>query len=115
MAIRKNKKRIDPRYFLHETTYRDLEEEISKVLNEVEVEWVKNYATNKRGAALTTDQIGALVDAGIPTQGEDLYQLLQWARQGFGSPAIDLLDNPPFSDDPRIKEFLPCGVRGDKC
>jgi hypothetical protein len=23
MAIRKNKKRIDPRYFLHETTYRD--------------------------------------------------------------------------------------------
>jgi|TARA_R110000824_G_scaffold315075_3_gene502155 hypothetical protein len=26
MAIRKNKKRIDPRYFLHETTYRDLDE-----------------------------------------------------------------------------------------
>jgi len=26
VAIRKNKKRIDPRYFLHETTYRDLEE-----------------------------------------------------------------------------------------
>ena len=29
MAIRKNKKRIDPRYFLHETTYRDLNEGIS--------------------------------------------------------------------------------------
>ena len=28
MAIRKNKKRIDPRYFLHETTYRDLNEDI---------------------------------------------------------------------------------------
>ena len=27
MAIRKNKKRIDPRYFLHETTHRDLEEQ----------------------------------------------------------------------------------------
>ena len=27
MAIRKNKKRIDPRYFLHETTYRDLDEQ----------------------------------------------------------------------------------------
>ena len=26
MAIRKNKKRIDPRYFLHETTHRGLEE-----------------------------------------------------------------------------------------
>ena len=25
MAIRKNKKRIDPRYFLNETTYRDLD------------------------------------------------------------------------------------------
>jgi len=30
MAIRKNKKRIDPRYFLHETTYRDLEEDPSE-------------------------------------------------------------------------------------
>ena len=28
MAIRKNKKRIDPRYFLHETTYRDLNETV---------------------------------------------------------------------------------------
>ena len=27
MAFRKNKKRIDPRYFLHETTYRDLNEQ----------------------------------------------------------------------------------------
>jgi|15BtaG_2_1085339.scaffolds.fasta_scaffold06069_4 hypothetical protein len=27
MAIRKNKKRIDPRYFLNETTYRDLDEQ----------------------------------------------------------------------------------------
>ena len=26
MAIQKNKKRIDPRYFLNETTYRDLDE-----------------------------------------------------------------------------------------
>ena len=29
MAIRKNKKRIDPRYFLHETTYRDLNESLA--------------------------------------------------------------------------------------
>ena len=32
--MRKNKKRIDPRYFLHETTYRDNEEEPHRVLNE---------------------------------------------------------------------------------
>ena len=29
MPIRKNKKRIDPRYFLNETTYRDLHEELT--------------------------------------------------------------------------------------
>ena len=34
MAIRKNKKRIDPRYFLNETTYRDLEEAQQVPLND---------------------------------------------------------------------------------
>ena len=34
MAIRKNKKRIDPRYFLAETTYRDLEEQENYVPRE---------------------------------------------------------------------------------
>lgn len=33
MARRKNKKRIDPRYFLHETTYRDLDEDESEKLD----------------------------------------------------------------------------------
>jgi len=36
MAIRKNKKRIDPRYFLHETTYRDLEDQPETRLNEAQ-------------------------------------------------------------------------------
>ena len=40
MAIRKNKKRIDPRYFLNETTYRDLEENID-LLNESPADLVK--------------------------------------------------------------------------
>jgi len=31
MAIRKNKKFIDPRYFLHETTYRDLNEQSTTI------------------------------------------------------------------------------------
>jgi hypothetical protein len=34
MAIRKNKKRIDPRYFLHETTYRDEIDEGKETLAE---------------------------------------------------------------------------------
>ena len=33
MARRKNTKRIDPRYFLHETTYRDLNEQEAQVLD----------------------------------------------------------------------------------
>ena len=35
MAIRKNKKRIDPRYFLNETTYRDLDEAQQVPLNDI--------------------------------------------------------------------------------
>jgi len=31
MAFRKNKKRIDPRYFLHETTHRNLDEELGQM------------------------------------------------------------------------------------
>jgi hypothetical protein len=34
MAIRKNKKRIDPRYFLSETTTRDINEELEAALSE---------------------------------------------------------------------------------
>ena len=43
MAIRKNKKRIDPRYFLSETTYRD-EEEIEKI---IEQEKVRGLTTSR--------------------------------------------------------------------
>ena len=35
MARRKNTKIIDPRYFLSETAYRDLEEELEKVIENV--------------------------------------------------------------------------------
>jgi hypothetical protein len=44
MAIRKNKKRIDPRYFLHETTYRDLNEspEIDKNIDQISALITKN-------------------------------------------------------------------------
>jgi hypothetical protein len=36
MPIRKNKKRIDPRYFLNETTHRDLDEQPETRLNEAQ-------------------------------------------------------------------------------
>ena len=42
MARRKNVKRIDPRYFLHETVNRDKEEEEDDVLEEEEDDVLKN-------------------------------------------------------------------------
>ena len=36
MAIRKNKKRIDPRYFLDETTYRDWDPNVLDVIDEIQ-------------------------------------------------------------------------------
>ena len=45
MAIRKNKKRIDPRYFLHETTYRD------------EIEEAGSFTTNMPDDIPTTAQV----------------------------------------------------------
>jgi len=56
--IRKNKKRIDPRYFLSETTYRDLDEE----------EVAEDYrlaGASAREEALPGEWLAALVDAGV--------------------------------------------------
>tara|TARA_B100001094_G_C17590488_1_gene511727 strand:+ start:29 stop:460 length:432 start_codon:yes stop_codon:yes gene_type:complete len=53
MAIRKNKKRIDPRYFLHETTNRDLDEEMS-----YREKYMANLPTNLFD--LTTNQYGTI-------------------------------------------------------
>ena len=67
MAIRKNKKRIDPRYFLHETTYRDLDEapangdveEIAKVAEELPNSRAGQEVIQK---ALDNPEILSLVD-----------------------------------------------------
>jgi len=47
MAIRKNKKRIDPRYFLHETTHRDLEEQPVTRLKEAQQGRLEPYLMGK--------------------------------------------------------------------
>ena len=87
MAIRKNKKRIDPRYFLHETAYRDEGDEekvdegfttnmpdnipstaqvMQQMAGEPDEEQGSFSTTGPdRQAALTTDDLFKLFSAGI--------------------------------------------------
>ena len=89
MAIRKNKKRIDPRYYLHETTLRDLEEAVKQGDPEM---------------ALTTGQVMAAQEAGLHPE-SDLYTILFAATQGHDPKAIKGLQHPSFQEDPRVKKF----------
>ncbi len=64
MAIRKNKKRIDPRYFLHETAYRDLDEGLSPEVLRTAVEFSRRIADviRQQGGRM---HAGDLLDHGI--------------------------------------------------
>jgi|21_taG_2_1085346.scaffolds.fasta_scaffold01450_3 hypothetical protein len=93
MAIRKNTKRIDPRYFLNETTLRDITEG-----------WVEDHHNGDRNAAmLTTAQIGALQAAGLDTA-TDLYRLILAASDqgGVNQEAAAVLEDPAFQNDDRV-------------
>ncbi len=62
MARRKNKKRIDPRYFLNETTYRDLDE-----IDELKMVGADSNQVRDPAAATSTGegQMQKLLDAGV--------------------------------------------------
>ena len=93
MARRKNKKRIDPRYFLNETTLRDITEG-----------WVQDHHNGDRNAAmLTTAQVGALQAAGLDTA-TDLYRLILAASDqgGVNQEAAAVLKDPAFQSDDRV-------------
>ena len=94
MAIRKNKKRIDPRWFLHETTYRD------------EIEEQGSFTTSgpDREFALTTAQAMAAQEAGIDPR-SDLKMILFSATQGHSQNHLDVLNHPAFQEDPRVKKY----------
>jgi hypothetical protein len=89
MAIRKNTKRIDPRYFLSETATKDLEEE---------------YKMGDPEMALTTAQVMAAQEAGIDPR-SDLYMILLSATQGNSSKHLKALQHPAFQEDPRVKKM----------
>ena len=70
MPIRKNKKRIDPRYFLNETTYRDLEEQDANrgipLASDTPILW---HIPGERPSHITRSQ--------LPTFLEDVAKWLQ--------------------------------------
>ena len=74
MAIRKNKKRIDPRYFLHETAYKDLLQE---------------------AAGETPEQVAARIGSIPPEFQHGVIQDLQNMAQG----SIEMADYYPHVDD----------------
>ena len=90
MARRKNTKRIDPRYFLSETTNRDELEEA--------------YKAGDPEMALTTAQAMAAQEAGIDPRA-DLYMILFSATQGRSPKHLKVLQLPAFQDDPRVKKM----------
>ena len=93
MASRKNTRRIDPRYFLNETTLRDITEG-----------WVQDHHGGDRNAAmLNTAQIMALQAAGLDTA-TDLYRLILAASDqgGVDQEVAAVLNDPAFQDDDRV-------------
>jgi len=90
MTIRKNKKRIDPRYFLSETTYRDLEDDLP--LNEASsldpkaimaaVEMLKASAIGQKAAAVAAN------DPKIMAAVEDMKTKASQAMTE-GTPSLD--------------------------
>ena len=92
MAIRKNKKRIDPRYFLNETTNRD----------EIDEGFTTNMPDN---VPSTADVMGRMTpdSAGVPEKYQELYSVMTSA---------------PFNMDPKesqqqIKACSDEALRGD--
>jgi len=79
MAIRKNKKRIDPRYFLHETTYRDEDEVEASLTSESAYQVGTGEDTSDEATAPSwRDKIATV---GMPTNkpiGELLMYVLFW-------------------------------------
>ena len=60
MAIRKNTRRIDPRYFLHETTHRDLNENVG---DPVGAALHKQLVNNRAQSPETAMDVGELFDS----------------------------------------------------
>ena len=65
--MRKNKKRIDPRYFLNETTYRDLGERLNRQQAMAAIEFARAHADTIRQQGGRMHK-GDLLDHGVSGQ-----------------------------------------------
>ena len=115
MAIRKNKKRIDPRYFLHETTYRDEIEEDTTHRDEIEEGFTTNMPDNipttadvmqkMRDDGTAPDEEPSPFSAAGSSQGplttDDLFTLF---RAGVSPDELRDVDNANLS--PEMKSIL---------
>ena len=99
MAIRKNKKRIDPRYFLHETTYRDLnEQEGTFTYNVIEEEddggpRVEIKGVNKTFEQMMRELAGQELPDDDPAAPETFTFTLDLFRKSEWDEEDDLFDN----------------------
>jgi hypothetical protein len=95
MARRKNTKRIDPRYFLRETAYRDLDEMVYKMSFDNRAEYALTWALAQRGGSGLVGQEVSLEDInGLLTSPSvaEIYQKLQ-------SP----MDRKPFTAEDAVE------------
>ena len=69
MARRKNKKRIDPRYFLHETTYRDLLERAGP-----------SYADAEAVLGVSMDELAAAAKEIVAAKGSEMVGVKHYGR-----------------------------------
>ena len=109
MPRRKNTKRIDPRYFLNETTHRDLDENLQRQAQpetraEIALTWaLTQRASNWAGQELTIDHFVDLLKS--PSVAE-VYQRLQYP-----------MDRKPFTADDaaeHVKRLLSPSGQGMK-
>jgi len=80
MARRKNTKRIDPRYFLNETTHRDLDENLQRQSQpETRAEYALTWALGQRASGLIGQEVSLDDIVGILTSPSvaEVYQRLQ--------------------------------------
>ncbi len=95
MARRKNTKRIDPRYFLNETTHRDLDENLQRQAQpETRAEYALTWALSQRASGLAGQEITINDIVGLLTSPSvaEVYQRLQHP-----------LDRKPFTAEDAVE------------
>ena len=99
MAIRKNKKRIDPRYFLHETTFRDVHQIIQELGDPSQSNGITAEDEKKAEDIAAVLEQSPEIMAAVKQAAEDpKVQAAVQQSMGQGSPIQE--EEDPYADDP---------------